>query len=149
MYNPTQNTVFTEAPPPSAIPRKKRSRFGNFLRIILLILVLALIIKAFFFDAFRIPTGSMENTLLVGDNIIVNKLAYNFHTPRYVPFTSISIPSADIFSISSPDRGDVIVFKFPYGSEFSGKNSINLVKRIVGLPWGYGADNKAGGFCKW
>ena len=134
MYNPTQNTVFTEVPPPFVTPRKKRSRFGNFLRIILIILVLALIIKAFFIDAFKIPTGSMENTLVVGDNILVNKLAYNFHTPRYVPFTSISIPSADIFSISNPDRGDVIVFKFQYGSDFSGNNSVNLVKRIVGLP---------------
>jgi len=79
LYNPTQNTVFTEAPPPFVTPRKKRSRFGNFLRIILIILVLALIIKAFFIDAFKIPTGSMENTLVVGDNILVNKLAYNFH----------------------------------------------------------------------
>ena len=134
MYNPDQKTVYTETPPTVLRPKKKRTRFGNFIRIILIILVIALVVKSFLFDAFRIPTGSMENTLLIGDNIVVNKFAYNFHTPRYVPFTSISIPSVDLFSISTPDRGDVIIFKFPYGSELSGENDINLVKRIVGLP---------------
>ena len=134
MYNPDQNTVYTPTPPPALNKKKKRTRFGNFIRIILIILVLAFIVKAFFLDAFRIPTASMENTLLVGDNILVSKLAYNFHTPRYIPMTSISIPSADLFSISDPERGDVIIFKFPYGTELPDKNSINLVKRIIGLP---------------
>ena len=134
MFNPNQNTVYTEPPPQSIAPEKKKSRFGKFIRIILLILVIVFIIKAFFIDAFRIPTGSMENTLLVGDNVLVNKIAYNFHTPRYIPFTSISIPSFDIFSLSSPGRGDVMIFKFPYGSELPDENSVNLVKRIVGLP---------------
>lgn len=134
MYTPGQNTVFSEAPPPSLKPKKKRTKLGNFLRIFFLVFLLALIIKSFFIDAFRIPTGSMENTLLVGDNVFVNKLAYSFHTPRYVPFTSISVPSIDLFSTGDPDRGDVIIFKFPYGSELSSENSINLVKRIVGLP---------------
>jgi signal peptidase I len=134
LYNPNQNTVFSEAPPPSLQPKKKKTRLGNFIRIFLLIFLLAVIIKSFFIDAFRIPTGSMENTLLVGDNVLVNKLVYSFHTPRYIPFTSISIPSIDLFSTTDPDRGDVIIFKFPYGSEFSDDNSINLVKRIVGLP---------------
>ncbi len=134
MFNPSQNTVFTEAPPPEYTPRKKRTRFGTFIRIFLIILVLAVIVKSFFIDAFRIPTGSMENTLLVGDNILVSKIAYDFHTPRYIPFTEISIPSVDFFSISDPERGDVIVFKYPYGSELPDENSINLVKRIEGLP---------------
>ncbi len=134
MFNPSQNTVFTEAPPPEYNPRKKRTRFGNFIRIFLIILVIAIIVKAFFVDAFRIPTGSMENTLLVGDNILVSKVAYDFHTPRYIPFTGISIPSTDLFSLSDPERGDVIVFKYPYGSELPDENSINLVKRIEGLP---------------
>jgi signal peptidase I len=134
MYNPTQNTVYTGTPETPFNPRPKRSGFGRFIRLILFIFVLALIIRAFFIDAFRIPTGSMENTLLVGDNVLVNKIAYNFHSPRYVPFTSISIPSFDIFSISQPDLGDVIVFKFPYGSELPDENSVNLIKRIAGLP---------------
>ncbi len=134
MFNPTQNTVYTENPSPVLKSKKKRTKFGNFIRIIFLILVLAIIVKSFFLEAFRIPTGSMENTLLVGDNILVNKIAYDFHTPRFIPFTTVSIPSVDIFSISTPDIGDVIVFKFPYGSELSDENSINLVKRVVGLP---------------
>ena len=134
MFNPGQNTVYSETPPPPVIPKKERTKSGIFLRIVLLIIVLAIIVKAFFIDAFRIPTGSMENTLVVGDNVLVNKFAYNFHTPRYVPFTSISIPSADIFSISKPKIGDVIIFKFPYETELASDNSVNLVKRIVALP---------------
>lgn len=134
MFNPTQKTVYSESPSPVLKYKKKKTRFGKFIRVILIALVIAIIIKSFLLSAFRIPTGSMENTLLVGDNILVNKIAYHFHTPRFIPFTSISIPSADLFSISDPDRGDVITFKFPYGSEVSDENSITLVKRIVGLP---------------
>ncbi|HSD62752.1 MAG TPA: signal peptidase I [Ignavibacteriaceae bacterium] len=131
MFNPGQKTVFTESPSAVSGKKKKRTAFGKFIRAILIALVLALLVKSFFLDAFRIPTGSMENTLVVGDNILVNKVAFSFHTPRYIPMTSISIPSADIFSTSSPDRGDVIIFKFPYGA---GESNLNLVKRIVGLP---------------
>jgi signal peptidase I len=134
MFNPNQNTVFSETPQTPVRPKKKRTRFGNFIRIILLVIVAALVVKSFFLDAFRIPTGSMENTLLVGDNILVSKVAYSFHTPRYIPLTSVSIPSSDLISFSDPDRGDVIIFKFPYGSDVSDKNTINLVKRVVGLP---------------
>lgn len=134
MYNPDQKTVYTETPSVIPYQKKKRSGFGKFIRIILIIFVLALFIKAFFLEAFRIPTSSMENTLLVGDNILVNKIAYSFHSPRYIPFTSVSIPSIDFFSTSSPERGDVMVFKFPYGPEPANADDINLVKRIVGLP---------------
>jgi signal peptidase I len=135
LYNPGQNTVYTETPRIQSFKqKKKKSRFGRFIRIVLLIFVVAIIIKAFFLDAFRIPTGSMENTLVVGDNVLVNKMSYDFHTPRYIPLTSISIPSVDLFSTSSPERGDVIIFKYPYGSELQDGNSVNLVKRIVGLP---------------
>jgi signal peptidase I len=134
LFNPTQNTVYTEAPPPAIKPKKERSKSGILIRVILIALVLALLVKAFFIDAFRIPTGSMENTLVVGDNVLVNMMAYTIHTPRYVPFTSISIPSTDLFTISKPESGDVIVFKFPYGSELADENSVNLVKRIIALP---------------
>lgn len=135
MYNPGQNTVFSEKPRGSFInQKKKKSGVGKFIRMVLLIIILVIIIKAFFLDAFRIPTGSMENTLLVGDFVLVNKTSYDFHTPHYIPFTSISIPSWNLFSTSNPDRGDVVIFKFPYGTEVQNENSVNLVKRIVGLP---------------
>ncbi len=135
MYNPNQSTVFSETPNTSFFnKKKKKSAFGKFIRIVLLIVVIALVIKAFFLDAFRIPTGSMENTLLVGDYVLVNKTSYSFHTPHYIPLTSISIPSFNVFSTSNPERGDVIIFKYPYGSEVQRENSVNLVKRIVGLP---------------
>ena len=54
--------------------------------------LVAFVIKVFLFEAYRIPTGSMENTLLVGDFLLVTKFTYGATTPRNVPFTDIRIP---------------------------------------------------------
>src|ERR1019366_7726122 len=54
--------------------------------------LIAFIIRTFFFEAFRIPSGSMKNTLLVGDHLFVNKIGYFIETPKYIPFTSVEIP---------------------------------------------------------
>ncbi|MEJ7809382.1 MAG: signal peptidase I [Gemmatimonadaceae bacterium] len=80
---------------------------------------LFLVIRTFLVEAFKIPTGSMENTLLVGDFLLVNKAVYGAE----VPFTGTRLPA-----IESPDRGDVIVFEWPED------RSKNFVKRLIGLP---------------
>jgi len=84
-------------------PRKK-----GFLRdtgeSILVALVLFLIIRTFAFQAFRIPTGSMEDTLLVGDFLFINKFAYG----AMVPLVNHRLPG-----YTEPKRGDIIVFRFP------------------------------------
>jgi signal peptidase I len=80
---------------------------------------LFLIMRTFFVEAFRIPTGSMENTLLVGDFLLVNKAAFG----AAVPGTGVHMPS-----YSAPRHGDVVVFVPPHDG---GKN---FVKRLVGLP---------------
>ena len=68
-------------------------------------LILALIIRTFFIQAFKIPTGSMKQTLLVGDHILVNKFLYG----AKIPFTrDLRLPG-----IRKPKRGDVIVFIYP------------------------------------
>ena len=67
-----------------------------------------LFIRTFFIEAYRIPSGSMIPTLLVGDWLFVNKLRFGPH----VPFTSMSLPG-----YADPKRGDVVVFESPYQAE--------------------------------
>lgn len=86
---------------------------------ILIALVLFLVIRTFVVEAFRIPTGSMENTLLVGDFLLVNKAVYG----AQVPATGLSMPA-----FGQPERGDVVVFVPPHGV------NKNYVKRLVGVP---------------
>ncbi|HLV25029.1 MAG TPA: signal peptidase I [Gemmatimonadales bacterium] len=80
---------------------------------------LFLVMRAFLVEAFKIPSGSMERTLLVGDFLLVNKLVYGAE----IPFTGKSLPA-----VREPARGDVIVFQWPNDP------SKNFVKRLVGLP---------------
>lgn len=86
---------------------------------IVIALILALIIRAYFIQAFKIPSGSMIPTLLVGDHIVVDKLTYGFK----VPFVD-----KKILPMRKPKRGDVIVFKFPEDT------SKDFIKRLIGLP---------------
>ena len=81
--------------------------------------VLFLLLRAFFVEAYKIPSGSMERTLLVGDFLLVNKLVYGAE----VPFTGRHLPA-----VRRPARGDVVVFQWPEDP------SKNFVKRLVGLP---------------
>jgi signal peptidase I len=78
-----------------------------------------LFVRAFFVEAFKIPSGSMERTLLPGDFLLVDKLAYG----AVVPFTDLRVPG-----YRTPQRGDVIVFQYPLDE------TKTYVKRLVGLP---------------
>ena len=84
--------------------RKPKSNLHEWVESILIAIVLAFFIRTFFIQAFKIPTGSMRMTLLEGDRILVNKLAYG---PK-VPLTKWRLPG-----YSKPKRGDVIVFTYP------------------------------------
>lgn len=87
-----------------------------------------LFIRAFFIEAYRIPSGSMIPTLLVGDWLFVNKLVYGPH----VPFTTFNLPGYSV-----PRRGDVMVFVSPYQADEAERNADptpTLVKRLVGMP---------------
>jgi signal peptidase I len=81
--------------------------------------LLFLVTRALVVEMYKIPTPSMQRTLLVGDFLVVNKMVYG---PE-LPFTNIKLPG-----IRQPRRGDVIVFKWPSDP------SINFVKRVVGIP---------------
>jgi len=91
-------------------------------------LILALLIRTFIIQAFKIPTGSMEPTLLVGDHLLVSKFSYGTHIPNEIPFTSIQLfPDYHLMS-SVPKRQDIIVFRYPKDP------SKDYIKRVIGLP---------------
>src|SRR5262245_760528 len=82
----------------------------EYARIAAVTLLFALFLKFFVIEAFRIPTTSMEQTLYVGDFLLVNKFIYGAKTPRYLPLTGIPLPSLTLPALKNPDRGDVVVF---------------------------------------
>ncbi|MGQ9689478.1 MAG: signal peptidase I [Desulfobaccales bacterium] len=98
---------------------RPKSRWQDYGESILIALVLALFIRAFLVQAFSIPSGSMEPTLLVGDYLLVNKLAYGIRNPLT---NSVWIP------LGKPKRGDVAVFIYPQSLDK------DYIKRIIGLP---------------
>lgn len=86
---------------------------------IIVALLLALFIRTFFVQAFKIPSGSMLPTLQIGDHLLVNKLLYGIRVP---------IVGKRYFDFFAPERGDIIVFVFP---EDPAKD---FIKRVVGIP---------------
>ncbi len=111
---PTPEPGAPDAPPPPAEPEKKGSsgvRIAfEWVGLVVLALLIALLIKTFLFQAFFIPSESMVPTLRVHDRVLVNKLSYKLHPVH---------------------RGDIVVFKAPEGSD---PGIDDLVKRVIGLP---------------
>lgn len=102
-----------------------RNRLKELLQIAGFALVFAFVIKAFFLQAFKIPTGSMEDTLLIGDFLLVNKFIYGAQTPEYVPWTDIPLRHWRLPGLRQPKPGDVIVFRHPQDP------SIDYIKRCI------------------
>jgi signal peptidase I len=80
---------------------------------------IVLVLRSFVAEPYEIPSGSMKPTLLVGDFIVVSKFSYGVRLP---------VIDTKIFDVSSPERGDVMVFRYPRDNE------TNYIKRLVGLP---------------
>jgi len=117
-----------------SVPPLGRSAL-SFARTILFTILVAFLLKTFVVEAFRIPSGSMENTLLVGDFLLVNKMAYGLKTPRYVPLTNLAIPSLTLPAFGSVKRGDVVVFEYPGKRvETDGNEPVYYIKRCIGIP---------------
>jgi signal peptidase I len=83
------------------------------------VILIVLLLRSFLVEPFRIPSGSMMPTLLVGDFILVNKFAYGLRWP---------VLNSKFVEIGEPERGDVVVFRFPKDP------SIDYIKRVVGVP---------------
>ena len=97
----------------------KKSTAREYTESIIIAVILALFIRTWVVQAFKIPTGSMENNLLVGDHLLVDKFAFS---PTLSDFERTFLP------ISHIKRGDVIVFKYPVEPDR------DFIKRVIGLP---------------
>ena len=114
---------------------KKKSRPKEYFDALIFAAVVAIFLKIFFVEAYRIPTGSMENTLLVGDFLLVNKFVYGATTPRNIPFSDKRIPYLRFPDFKEPKRGDVVVFDFPGNrDEVQSPEVVNYIKRLIGEP---------------
>ncbi|MFZ7110357.1 MAG: signal peptidase I [Desulfatiglandales bacterium] len=98
---------------------KRKSVLREYAEAAAIAVLLALFIRTFVVQAFKIPSGSMEPTLLVGDHILVNKFVYGVK----IPFIH-----STIVPISKPERNDVVVFIYPVDT------SKDFIKRVIGLP---------------
>ncbi len=100
------------------IVTKKKSGLRENIEAILVAIVLALFIRTFAVQAFKIPSGSMKQTLQIGDHILVNKFIYGVKIP-YLETT--------IIPIKKPSHGDIIVFKYPENPD------LDYIKRVIGV----------------
>jgi signal peptidase I len=100
-------------------PPRERSALREWGKSILIAVIIWLVLRAFVMEAFRIPSGSMENTLLKGDFLFVNKAIYG----PVVPFTDIHLPA-----FRQPRRNDVVVF------DSKEQPGMAIVKRLIGVP---------------
>lgn len=96
----------------------QKSKLRENIEALLIAVLLALFIRAFVVQAFKIPSGSMQDTLLIGDYILVNKFIYGVK----VPFTNYTV-----IPVKEPKRGDIIVFKYPQDP------SKDFIKRVVAV----------------
>jgi signal peptidase I len=103
---------------------KAKGGFVELIKTIVYALLLAGVIRTLFFQPFWIPSGSMKPTLLIGDFLFVNKMAYGY-SRHSCPFSICPIPGRILGR--EPERGDVVVFKHPV-------NGTDYIKRLVGLP---------------
>ena len=102
-----------------AIEPKPAPKIVEYARSFFPVFLIVLLLRSFLIEPFRIPSGSMMPTLLVGDFILVNKYVYGIRLP---------VSDKKIFEVSRPQRGDVVVFRYPLDP------ATPFIKRVVGLP---------------
>ncbi|HYA32061.1 MAG TPA: signal peptidase I, partial [Thermodesulfovibrionales bacterium] len=98
--------------------KNKKEIFWEYVKAIVTALLLALFIRAYFIQAFKIPSGSMLTTLLIGDHILVNKFIYG---------TKLPFSDKRILRLRKPAKGDIIVFKYPEDP------TRDFIKRVIGV----------------
>ena len=108
-----------DAPEAAPTSRLKKSVAREYLESIVVAVILALFIRTFMVQAFKIPTGSMQPNLLIGDHLLVNKLVYS---PSFGPLEDLLLGKKEIA------RGHVVVFKYP------DEPARDFIKRVIGLP---------------
>ena len=99
-------------------PKKKKGALRENIEAIVVAIILALFIRTFVVQAFKIPSGSMKDTLLIGDHILVNKFVYGVK----IPFSNETL-----IPVKDPRRGDIVVFRFPEEPEK------DFIKRVIAV----------------
>src|SRR6201997_2094930 len=120
---PIPEQIVTQEAVPEAAAKKAERRgeeatLSEYMESLLVTVILALFGTTFIVQAFKIPSASMEGTLLIGDHLLVNKFIFGGHGAWYeklLPYRPL-------------ERGDIIVFKYPY------QDHTHYVKRVIGLP---------------
>jgi signal peptidase I len=107
------------APQAAAVPVKKKGLVREYAESIAIAVLLALVIRSYLVQAFKIPSGSMEDTLVIGDHLLVSKFIYG---------TKIPFADTRVLTIRDPRQGDVIVFEYPEDP------SKDFIKRVIGVP---------------
>jgi len=97
---------------------KQKSKTQEYVESLLVAALIAFFVRSFMVQAFKIPSSSMEPTLLVGDHLLVNRLSYVMK----IPFTDIVI-----LNLGNPSRSDVVVFRYPVD------RSKDFIKRVIGI----------------
>jgi signal peptidase I len=116
--------------------KKKQSpgAFAAWLKEIGIVLGAFLVLNSFVLASFEVPTGSMENEIMTGDFLLVNKFVFGGTTPRTIPFTNVKLPSFKLPAPWKVERGDVIVFIFPgMREEVEASEFAYYLKRCVAL----------------
>jgi signal peptidase I len=106
--------------------KRKEGGVGEFIKLLIHAGIIALVIRTFLFQPFNIPSGSMKATLLVGDYLFVSKYSYGYS--HYSLPLSPPVFSGRIGAFSTPERGDVVVFRLPKD------DTTDYIKRVIGLP---------------
>src|SRR5436309_6498332 len=101
----------------------KKSATRDTIESLVVTVVLAIFGTTFVVQAFKIPTGSMENTLLIGDHLLVNKFVFAVHSALHhvLPYREVR-------------RGDIVVFKYPSSEDDAQEPGEHFVKRVIGVP---------------
>lgn len=128
-------TLFKKEEKASKVSKTPQNKFLEFIKNLLFAALAAFFIKTFLIETSRVPTGSMEKTILVGDFLFVNKFIYGSSSPRSIPFTNVALPYFTLPSIREPEHGDIVVFEYPGDrDELISTEITNYVKRCVGVP---------------
>jgi signal peptidase I len=114
-----QEKAGTETAPVQMQPVKKKGLVREYAESIAIAVLLALVIRTYLVQAFKIPSGSMEDTLAIGDHLLVSKFIYG---------TKLPFIDTRVLTIRDPRQGDVIVFEYPEDP------SKDFIKRVVGVP---------------
>ncbi|HEY6394327.1 MAG TPA: signal peptidase I [Candidatus Binataceae bacterium] len=132
MSEPARDLQRPKAGPAGASvhPERKKSVGREYAEALIVALALAIFIRTFFIQAYKIPSGSMEPTLLVGDHILVNKLIYGIRVPDSI--LGLNVPGLPygqyVVNFEPVHRGDVVVFVFPPD------RTKDFIKRVIGVP---------------